>query len=98
MPKTINTSAGRKIILPAASEAKAIARGIAADPDTYEPSDAEFAQFKPQRGRPVSVSPKVHTGIRLDADVLARFKGAGPGWQTRINAVLRDWLQAHPAR
>jgi uncharacterized protein (DUF4415 family) len=40
-------------------------------------------------GRPRAVSPKVHTGLRLDADVLAHFKAAGPGWQTRINATLR---------
>jgi uncharacterized protein (DUF4415 family) len=97
MPKTIETRSGRKIILPTAAEAKAIAHGIAADPDTYEPTDEELQQFKPQRGRPVSASPKVHTGIRLDADVLDRFKAAGPGWQTRINAVLKDWLRAHPA-
>ncbi|MDR1574651.1 MAG: BrnA antitoxin family protein [Treponema sp.] len=28
--------------------------------------------------------------IRLDADVLAWFKGYGKGYQSRINAVLRD--------
>ena len=28
--------------------------------------------------------------IRLDADVLAWFKGHGKGYQSKINAVLRD--------
>ena len=28
--------------------------------------------------------------MRVDADVLAAFKATGPGWQTRINALLRD--------
>ena len=28
--------------------------------------------------------------MRVDADVLDAFKATGPGWQTRINAVLRD--------
>ena len=32
--------------------------------------------------------------IRLDADVLAWFRQQGPGYQTRINAVLRSFVQA----
>jgi uncharacterized protein (DUF4415 family) len=27
--------------------------------------------------------------IRLDKDVVEKFKAGGPGWQTRINAALR---------
>jgi uncharacterized protein (DUF4415 family) len=34
--------------------------------------------------------------IRLDADVLAYFKRPGSGYQSRINAVLRLWMRAHP--
>ncbi|MBI5140560.1 MAG: BrnA antitoxin family protein [Nitrospirae bacterium] len=31
--------------------------------------------------------------------MLAAFRAAGPGWQTRINAALRDWLKSHsPAK
>lgn len=40
-------------------------------------------------GRPRSANPKVAVSIRLDPDVLAKFKAAGPGWQTRINEALR---------
>ena len=32
--------------------------------------------------------------IRLDVDTLAWFKAAGPGYQTRINQLLRDRLKA----
>jgi uncharacterized protein (DUF4415 family) len=28
--------------------------------------------------------------MRVDADVLDAFKATGPGWQTRINAVLLE--------
>jgi uncharacterized protein (DUF4415 family) len=45
-----------------------------------------------QRGRPRSENPKVSTTIRLDADVLERFRAEGPGWQSRINEALRAWL------
>ncbi|MGC5703872.1 BrnA antitoxin family protein [Pseudomonas sp. NFXW11] len=33
--------------------------------------------------------------IRLDADVLAWFKAQGAGYQTRINQLLRQYMQAH---
>ena len=49
----------------------------------------KFAQAKVQRGRPISATPKVQTTLRLDPDVLDRFKADGPGWQGRINAALR---------
>jgi uncharacterized protein (DUF4415 family) len=34
-------------------------------------------------------APKEAVNIRLDPDVLAYFRGTGPGWQSRINAALR---------
>lgn len=37
------------------------------------------------------VPPKSAISLRLDADVLAWFKAQGPGYQTRINAVLRAY-------
>lgn len=46
--------------------------------------------------RPKAVSPKVFTAIRLDADLLAAFKSTGSGWQTRINAALRQFVAEHP--
>lgn len=49
------------------------------------------SQAEPPRrpGRPVSAAPKVFTGIRLDADVLEALRATGPGWQTRVNGLLR---------
>ena len=35
------------------------------------------------------IPPKAAISLRLDADVLDWFKAQGPGYQTRINAVLR---------
>ena len=45
------------------------------------------------RGRPKLEAPKISTTLRLDADVIARFKAKGPKWQTRINDALREWLK-----
>ena len=33
---------------------------------------------------------KTRVTIRLDADLVARLKEGGPGWQTRANAMLRQ--------
>ena len=46
-----------------------------------------------RRGRPPLDEPKVSTTIRLDADVLAAYRAEGPGWQTRMNDVLRLHLE-----
>ncbi len=35
---------------------------------------------------------KVDVHIRLDSDVLEWFRSAGPGYQTRINAVLKSFV------
>lgn len=51
--------------------------------------------LKAKRGRPVLAEPKEHVNIRLDADILRAFKSRGPGWQTRVNAALREWLTSH---
>lgn len=41
---------------------------------------------------------KQQVTLRLDPDVLAWFKAQGPGYQTRINAALRAFVQAHAQR
>jgi uncharacterized protein (DUF4415 family) len=40
------------------------------------------------------VPPKASIALRVDADVLEWFKAQGPGYQTRINAVLRAFRDA----
>lgn len=37
---------------------------------------------------------KRHTGLRIDEDVLAWFRAQGRGYQTRMNAVLRAYVEA----
>jgi len=51
---------------------------------------------KRPRGRPKAEATKVFTAIRLDADLLEAFKSSGKGWQTRVNAALRQYLNEHP--
>lgn len=44
--------------------------------------------LKPQTG-------KQQITLRLDTDVLDWFKGLGKGYQTRINELLRAYMEAH---
>jgi uncharacterized protein (DUF4415 family) len=42
-----------------------------------------------KRGRPKLENPKRQVTLRLDGDVLDRFRASGAGWQVRINEALR---------
>ena len=46
-----------------------------------------------RRGRPKLDQPKKQVTLRLDADLLDGLRATGPGWQTRVNEVLRTWLE-----
>jgi uncharacterized protein (DUF4415 family) len=39
---------------------------------------------------------KEQVAIRIDPEVLAAFRADGPGWQTRMNIALKEWLSQHP--
>lgn len=47
------------------------------------------------RGRPKAAVTKERITIRLSPDVAQSFRATGAGWQTRIDAALRDWLKSH---
>ena len=58
-------------------------------------SDAELAALDPRLERTKGINRKRSTTIRFDEDVLEAFKATGPGWQTRMNAALKEWLASH---
>ena len=47
-----------------------------------------------ERG-PQKAPTKVATTIRLSPEVSEAFRATGPGWQTRIDEALKDWLRTH---
>lgn len=47
------------------------------------------ASIERNRGRPAMHNPKRQVTLRLDADIVERYKSTGRGWQSRINADLR---------
>ncbi len=66
------------------------------DIDTSDIPKLSDAFFKKAE---VKVPPKQPVTLRLDADVLMWFKAQGRGYQTRINKLLRRYMesqQSHP--
>jgi len=70
-----------------------IAAEVAADPDAAPIAGADWfrdaALILPEAKQAIS--------LRIDPDVLRWFKDQGPGYQSRINAVLRRYAKAHGA-
>lgn len=71
--------------------------------DNPEWTEQDFAKARPfievfpdlaesirrARGRPKVDSPRQQISLRLDPDVIEKFKATGKGWQSRINDVLK---------
>jgi uncharacterized protein (DUF4415 family) len=88
-------------------EDAAVHAGALRDPDNPPLTDEQLAQFQrmedarpdllrrfrgqrgPQRSKPL----KVRVTLRLDPDVVARFRRQGRGGQSRVNATLRKALK-----
>ncbi len=90
----LTTKSGRKIYLPSKAEDAAITAAALSDPDAQPLTDAAFAKAK-RVGRPLSNNPKQHTNLRLSPATVNAFRATGKGWQTRIDAALKDWLKTH---
>ena len=62
--------------------------------DIAEVTPEQFARAIVRRGlKPVP--PKAQLTIRVDREVLEWFRTQGRGYQTRINALLRAYMEAH---
>ena len=98
-------------ILVTDEEERHIKKAIAADPDTSEMTDKQFAKLRPvseahpeivewykKRTRGKQKKPtKTPIYIRLDSDIVEHFKAGGKGWQTKINDALRKVMNSQYA-
>ena len=85
-------------VLPTPEEDALIQKGIDADPDTWLLTDEEWEKVKPtvRIGRPPAEVTKERITIRLSRDVVTQFRATGAGWQTRMDAALRQFIKEHP--
>lgn len=63
-------------------------RDIASDPDFRDLPEDWY-----ENAEAVMPTPKKLLSLRLDSDIIDWFKSKGPGYQTRINAVLRAFVE-----
>jgi uncharacterized protein (DUF4415 family) len=88
----LKDKSGRLFLLPTPEEDAAINVGIAADPDTFELTEEWFAKAKRMGGRPKAAQLKRQVSIRFSQDVVDYFRATGKGWQTRMDAALKEWI------
>jgi uncharacterized protein (DUF4415 family) len=91
----MQTKSGRRIRLNTPEEDANITAAAEADPDVLPYSDAELAALDLLLVRPKAFNRKRSTTVRFDEEVLEAFKATGPGWQTRMNEALKEWLAFH---
>ena len=84
-------------IIPTPAEDAAITAAAMSDLDAVPFTDAEWEQVKPlvRRGRPLGSGSKTQVTLRLDVEVVEKFRASGDGWQTRINDALKSWVRTH---
>ncbi len=86
-------------IWPTPEEDAEITAAAMSDPDAIPYTDEEWEELVEKRmiriGRPPAAVTKKSVTIRLSRDVLEQFQAGGHGWQTRIDAALKDWLKSH---
>lgn len=80
-----------------ATEEARIQAGIEADSDTRVLKERDFARMRPfteviKRGRPKSAVRKEPVTVCLDPEVVGFFRATGPGWQTRMNKALAEYV------
>ena len=58
------------------------------------PPKLAAAMLKPC-GRPKAAQTKLAVTVRYSPDVIMYFKSTGPGWQVRMDEVLKKWVARH---
>ena len=92
MSKTLKSKSGRTLRMPTPVQDAAIAAAALSDPDAPILTDAQWTEVQPrlQRGRPLGSGSKTQVTLRIDTEVLNKFRATGAGWQSRINEVLKS--------
>lgn len=87
-----------EIEMPSTAEDRRINAAAKADPDAQPMTAAQLKAMVPLRsvrGRPKSENRKLLVSVRYSPEVIAYFKSTGEGWQSRMDGVLRQYVQKH---
>ncbi len=84
------------VVMPTVEEDKLILAAAKGDPDAQPLTDKQLKEMVPLRkvlGRPRSERRKVLLSVRYSPEVIAFFKSTGEGWQSRMDGVLREYVE-----
>ena len=84
------------VVLPTAEEDRAITAAARKDRDAQPLTPKQLKSMVPMRalrGRPISANRKLLVSVRYSPEVVAYFKSTGEGWQSRMDGVLRKYVE-----
>ena len=87
--------------MPSIEEDKAITAAAKADPDAQPLTPGQLKSMVPiraLRGRPKSENKKLLVSVRYSPEVVTYFKSTGEGWQSRMDGVLREYVERKARR
>ncbi len=87
--------------MPTTEEDRAITTAAKGDPDALPLTPKQLKAMVPMRalrGRPRSENKKLLVSVRYSPEVVAYFKSTGEGWQSRMDGVLRKYVERHSRR
>jgi uncharacterized protein (DUF4415 family) len=83
--------------MPTLEEDQLITEAAESDPDALPLTDEQMSAMVPirvLRGRPQLANKKKLVSIRYSPEVIDYFRASGAGWQARMDAVLKEYVQA----
>lgn len=89
------------IQMPSLADDRKITAAAKADPDAQPLTNKQLAAMVPARalrGRPPSVKRKQLVSVRYSPEVIEFFRSSGEGWQSRMDGVLRQYVEAQAKR
>ena len=89
------------VAMPTTEEDRAITEAAKNDPDALPLTPKQLKAMVPMRavrGRPKSENKKLLVSVRYSPEVVAYFKSTGEGWQSRMDGVLRKYVERHSRR
>lgn len=95
------TSKRPAIAMPTVEEDRAITAAAKADPDAQPLTPGQLKSMVPLRalrGRPKSENKKLLVSVRYSREVVTYFKSTGEGWQSRMDRVLREYVERKARR
>ena len=86
------------LMMPTLEEDRLITQAAELDHDALPLTDEQLRAMVPirvVRGRPKLANKKQLVSIRYSPEVIDYFRASGAGWQARMDAVLKDYVEAH---